>query len=81
MPRIKLDRFSVAEIKDEINKGMNLCDIAQKHNVTRRHINKIKNGERWAECFHCEEAEELIKEINIEKTTNINIEYKIEKDV
>lgn len=81
MPKIKLDRFSVAEIKDEINKGMNLCDIAQKHNVTRRHINKIKNGERWAECFHCEEAEQLIKEINLEKTTNINIEYKIEKDV
>lgn len=63
MPIIKLDRHSIIEIQDLIKEDV-LTDgqIAEKFNITRRHINYIRSGKRWNVCYLCEE--ERNKQIN-----------------
>jgi hypothetical protein len=56
MAKIKLDRHSIIEIQDLISENL-LSDrqIAEKFNVNTRHINYIRNGKRWSDCYLCEE--------------------------
>jgi len=56
MAKIKLDRHSILEIQDLIKEDI-LSDrqIAEKFNVNTRHINYIRNGKRWSDCYLCEE--------------------------
>ena len=56
MAKIKLDRHSIIEIQDLIREDI-LSDrqIAEKFNVNTRHINYIRNGKRWSDCYLCEE--------------------------
>jgi hypothetical protein len=56
MAKIKLDRHSIIEIQDLIKEDI-LSDrqIAEKFNVNTRHINYIRNGKRWSDCYLCEE--------------------------
>lgn len=56
MAKIKLDRHSIIEIQNLISEDI-LSDrqIAEKFNVNTRHINYIRNGKRWSDCYLCEE--------------------------
>jgi hypothetical protein len=56
MAKIKLDRHSIIEIQNLIKEDI-LSDrqIAEKFNVNTRHINYIRNGKRWSDCYLCEE--------------------------
>ena len=69
MAKIKLDRHSIIEIQNLISEDI-LSDrqIAEKFNVNTRHINYIRNGKRWSDCYLCEE------ERNKQIKYNINVQ-------
>lgn len=69
MPLIKLDRYSIMEIKELIEENeLTNSQIGEKFGVSRRHINHIRLNKRWIYCHLCEQ------EINKQKQIQINVQ-------